>query len=165
MARKPLDPLEAVLRPIIEGQLRSFINDHPEVVGAVDWHKPTKDKSVSFVNSAAKRIMRDLLCSETRMRLEKVVSGTLRLETPDGEGPVVCGGAALDTLRESSGGDVEVSAASPPKPKRARRVGKAAQSLEADKLRRAMAELRKVQLGREQWLRKHCPEHRKGAWG
>jgi hypothetical protein len=26
-----MDPLEQVLRPIIEGQIRSFIHDHPEV--------------------------------------------------------------------------------------------------------------------------------------
>jgi hypothetical protein len=63
------DPLESVIRPIVEGQIRSFTNDHPEVVSAVDWFKPRADKRQTLINSLSKRIVRDLLCSETRMRL------------------------------------------------------------------------------------------------
>lgn len=64
-----MDPLEAIIRPIVEGQVRSFTNDHPEVVAAVNWYKPSKDKRQTLVNSMSKRIVRDLLCAETRMRL------------------------------------------------------------------------------------------------
>lgn len=63
------EALEAVLRPIVEGQIRSFANDHPEVLCAVNWFKPRKDRKSTFVNSVAKRIMRDLLCTETRVRI------------------------------------------------------------------------------------------------
>lgn len=63
------DKLESVLRPIIEGQVRSFANDHPEVLGSVNWFKPRADKKTTFVNSVSKMILRDLLCSENRVRL------------------------------------------------------------------------------------------------
>jgi hypothetical protein len=65
-----MDQLERIIRPIVEGQLYSFVNDHPEILDAVDWYKPRKDKRVTFVNSVAKRIVSDLLCPETRVRLE-----------------------------------------------------------------------------------------------
>jgi hypothetical protein len=64
-----MDALERVIRPIVEGQLRSFLSDHPEVADAVDWYKPRLDKQVTFVNSVAKRIVRDLTCPSTRARL------------------------------------------------------------------------------------------------
>lgn len=68
------DALEAIIRPIVEGQLRSFTHDHPEVIDAVDWYKPRADKRTTFVNSVGKRILRDLLCSETRMRLGAAIA-------------------------------------------------------------------------------------------
>ncbi len=64
-----MDELERIIRPIVEGQVRSFTNDHPEVVDAVDWYKPRADKRQTLVNSLSKRIVRDLLCADTRMRL------------------------------------------------------------------------------------------------
>ena len=64
------DALEAILRPIVEGQVRSFANDHPEVLGAVTWFKRRADRRQTFINSVSKRILRDLLCPATRMRLE-----------------------------------------------------------------------------------------------
>lgn len=67
------DPLEEVIRPIVEGQLRSFANDHPECVEAVNWFKPRTDKKLTFVNSVSKRIIRDLLCADTRMRLVRAL--------------------------------------------------------------------------------------------
>lgn len=64
-----MDPLERVVRPIVEGQIRSFTYDHPEVLGAVSWFKKRPDRRETFVNSVSKRVVRDLLCSENRMRL------------------------------------------------------------------------------------------------
>lgn len=64
------DPLEAVIRPIVEGQIRGFLKEHPSIVAAVDWYKPRRDdKATTFVNSLSKRITRDLLCPTTRARL------------------------------------------------------------------------------------------------
>ena len=83
--------LEGVIRPIVEGQIRSFVNDHPEVAGAIDWYKPRKDKAQTFINSLSKRIIRDLLCKETRVRLIAAL-----LERPTGapceDGPVMASG-------------------------------------------------------------------------
>jgi hypothetical protein len=67
------DPLERIIRPIVEGQIRSFLNDHPHVVESVTWYKPRADKKTTMVNSLAKRIVRDLLCPETRVRLISAV--------------------------------------------------------------------------------------------
>ena len=35
----------------------------------MDWYKPRKDKETTFVNSLAKRIVRDLTCESTIARL------------------------------------------------------------------------------------------------
>lgn len=64
-----MDPLERVIRPIVEGQIRSFTYDHPEVLDAVNWYRRRPDKRVTFVNSIAKRIVRDLVCPTTRAHL------------------------------------------------------------------------------------------------
>lgn len=63
------DPLERVIRPIVEGQIRGFLKEHPSVVAAVDWYKKRPDKAVTFTNSLSKRIVRDLLCPTSRARL------------------------------------------------------------------------------------------------
>jgi hypothetical protein len=63
------DPLERVVRPVVEGQIGSFINDHPKILEAVDWFKPRKNVRQTLVSSIAKRIVLDLLCAETRVRL------------------------------------------------------------------------------------------------
>jgi len=83
-----MDALESVIRPIIEGQVRSFANDHPECVAAVDWFKPRNDKKLTFVNSVSKRIVRDLLCSENRVRLvsalRSIDDGSVTANGPSG---------------------------------------------------------------------------------
>lgn len=61
--------IEKIIRPIVEGQIRGFIKEHPVIVEAVDWFKPRDDKSVTFINSLAKRIVRDLTCPTVRARL------------------------------------------------------------------------------------------------
>lgn len=66
---KPSDPIEAIIAPIVEGQIRGFLKEHPSIVEAVDWYKPRDDKAKTFVNSLAKRIVRDLACPMTRARL------------------------------------------------------------------------------------------------
>lgn len=72
----PSDPLEAVIRPIVEGQVRSFIADHPNILTGVDWYKPRpgeQGRAQTLTGSISKRILRDLLCSETRVRLEAAI--------------------------------------------------------------------------------------------
>lgn len=61
--------LEKIIRPIVEGQIRGFLKEHPKLVEAVDWYKPRQDKATTFVNSLAKRIVRDLTCGTTAARL------------------------------------------------------------------------------------------------
>ena len=70
------DELERIIRPIVEGQIRGFLKEHPPIVEAVDWFKPSKDKTMTFINSLAKRIVRDLTCASTSARLAAALSGT-----------------------------------------------------------------------------------------
>jgi hypothetical protein len=62
--------LERIIRPIVEGQIRSFLNDHPEVLIGVTRHKPWGKSQAEWVtDSLAKRIVRDLTCGTTTARL------------------------------------------------------------------------------------------------
>lgn len=63
------DPLEKIIRPIVEGQIRGFLKEHPSIIKAVDWYKPRTDKEKTFVNSLSKRIVRDLLCANSKARI------------------------------------------------------------------------------------------------
>lgn len=72
-----MDSLEQIIRPIVEGQIRGFLKEHPVVVEAVDWFKPRSDKAVTFTNSLAKRIVRDLTCPTVRARLETALLASL----------------------------------------------------------------------------------------
>lgn len=62
--------IERIVRPIVEGQIRGFLKEHPKLVLAVDWYKPRTDKAKTLTNSLAKRIVRDLACGITSARLE-----------------------------------------------------------------------------------------------
>lgn len=64
-----MDPLERVIRPIVEGQIRSFLHDHPEVLEGWSGKHSQKTRLEAVKDSLAKRVVRDLLCSETRVRL------------------------------------------------------------------------------------------------
>ncbi len=77
-----MDALEKIIRPIVEGQIRGFVMEHPSVLTGVDWYKPRRDKSTTLVNSLSKRIVRDLTCSIVRARLAAAL-----LEIPAGEPP------------------------------------------------------------------------------
>lgn len=81
-----MDQLETIIRPIVEGQIRSFINDHPEVAEAVNWYKPRLDKAETLVGSLSKRICRDLLCASNRARLEAALVDDTAASAPDGGG-------------------------------------------------------------------------------
>lgn len=64
------DALEKVIRPIVEGQIRSFLHDHPEVAdGWTGKRSDGRTKATAVMNSLAKRIARDLLCPDTRVRM------------------------------------------------------------------------------------------------
>lgn len=72
-----MDPLEKIVRPIVEGQIRGFLKEHPEILDRVNWFKPrAHDKTTTFTNSLAKRIVRDLVCASTRARLEAALLET-----------------------------------------------------------------------------------------
>lgn len=65
--------IEKVIRPIVEGQIRGFLKEHPSIVEAVDWYPRRPDKATTFVNSLSKRIVRDLSCGITAARLAAVM--------------------------------------------------------------------------------------------
>lgn len=66
-----IDPLERVIRPIVEGQVRGFAKEHPGVLNGVTWYKGKKHGVLAtFVNSLSKRVVRDLVCEENRQRIE-----------------------------------------------------------------------------------------------
>lgn len=89
------DKLERIIRPIVEGQIRGFLKEHPPIVEAVDWFKPSKDKTMTFINSLAKRIVRDLTCASTSARLAAALSGNatgLPSKQEVAAAPASCGG-------------------------------------------------------------------------
>lgn len=102
-----MDPLERVIRPIVEGQLRSFVNDHPEVAEVATWYR-RPDKRITFVNSVAKRIVRDLTCPTVRARLAAAL-----VEASYCEGGNV---AELERFTGSAGGRCGITAAPSPLP-------------------------------------------------
>lgn len=65
-----MDEYERIIRRMVEGQIRSFVNDHPEVLEAVKWYKPRSDKRTTFINSIAKRIVRELCDPQSRKRVK-----------------------------------------------------------------------------------------------
>ena len=84
------DELARIIRPIVEGQIRSFLNDHPVIAEAVDWRFSQSNKKEALVGSIGKRINRDLLSDHTRQRIASV----------------------LHVCRDADNSDVEVTAAS-----------------------------------------------------
>lgn len=63
------DKLARIVRPIVEGQIRSFIHSHPNITTGVDWRYSQATPSEALVASIAKRIVRELLSDQTRVRL------------------------------------------------------------------------------------------------
>lgn len=114
-------PLEKVIRPIVEGQIRGFAKEHPKIVEAVDWYKPRADKAQTLINSLAKRIVRDLVCDANKGRLEAAFFEIWETEesavaiwsaadgatvgTPTGLAPTV----AVETATAAIGGPVGIS--------------------------------------------------------
>lgn len=60
---------EQLVKTIVEGQIRSFINDHPEVL--TEWRGTGAE---GLKNSIAKRILGDLTCETTIERLKLALS-------------------------------------------------------------------------------------------
>ena len=84
--------LEKIIRPIVEGQIRGFIKEHPSILSGVDWYKPRQDRAVTLTNSLTKRIVRDLTCGMTAARLAAAFAGTCSGDPPNGD-VARCGGA------------------------------------------------------------------------
>lgn len=76
MKYQPKTALEKIICPIVEGQIRHFLHEHPEVLKNVDWYKGRKhsrDPVSVFTNSLAKRINRDLTSATVRARLAQAL--------------------------------------------------------------------------------------------
>lgn len=81
-----MSALDAIIKPIVEGQIRSYLNDHPEIAEAyIGKRRPGLSKREALVNSIAKRISNDLLCAHTRERIKQAVleTGTGAAEASD----------------------------------------------------------------------------------
>ena len=63
-----MDKLRSIISPIVEGQIKSFINDHPEILEGIKW-KHQRPKADQLKDSLAKRIVNDLTCGTTTARL------------------------------------------------------------------------------------------------
>ena len=70
---RKVDPLEKIIRPIVEGQIRGFLAEHPALAESVDWYKPRKSKADTFMNSLSKRIVRDLVSANSKARIRAAV--------------------------------------------------------------------------------------------
>jgi len=95
-----MDDYERIIRPIVEGQIRGFLKEHPGLVEAVDWYKPRTDKTTTFVNSLAKRIVRDLCCPHSRQRVKAALIGTPS-DGAGGSGTATGADAVLGTIAET----------------------------------------------------------------
>lgn len=92
-------PLAKIIRPIVEGQLRSFLHDHPEVAGG--WTGKLaegKTNADAVKDSAAKRIVRDLLSESCIVRLRAAL-----LEGSTGAQP----GDVVEVATAASAADLE----------------------------------------------------------
>lgn len=72
MAKRPPGnkQLERIVRPVVEGQIRGFIKEHPGILKGVDWYKkPGSDKAKVLCGSLTKRIVMDLTCGTSAARL------------------------------------------------------------------------------------------------
>jgi len=76
-----MNSLERIIQPIVEGQIKGFLKEHPKIVEAVDWYKPRDDKAQTFINSLSKRIVRDLTCEMSIARLAAAILESVA-ETP-----------------------------------------------------------------------------------
>lgn len=72
-----MDRLARIIIPIVEGQIGSFLKDHPEMAAcyAVKVLRG-KTKAQMLTDSIAKRISRQLLCSQVRGWLTSALGAT-----------------------------------------------------------------------------------------
>lgn len=77
------DQLARVIKPIVEGQIRSFLHAHPSVIEAVDWRFSQDTKAEALVAGIAKRVNRDLLCPQTRVRLKAALECHIEADDTD----------------------------------------------------------------------------------
>lgn len=99
---KTKDPLAAVICPVVTGQINSYFRDHPETQRALQA-AGLRSRVVS--ESIVKRIIGDLLCSDTRMRLAKALGGSDRRASTGGAGRIT-GAAAADVGATASAADL-----------------------------------------------------------
>jgi len=86
--------IERIVRPIVEGQIRGFINEHPEILRGVDWYKPRSDKAATLLGSLAKRIIPDLASEGTARRLRAaLLQSNLGAPSPPADGTTAVAGA------------------------------------------------------------------------
>ena len=76
---------DKIVRRCVEGQIRSFLNDHPSIAEAVDWRFSHKTKADALISSLGKRVIRELTCADTRSRIQAALAQTA-LSRPERDG-------------------------------------------------------------------------------
>lgn len=93
--------IENIIRPIVEGKLRTLVQEHPELLDCVLWYKVEgEDREDVFVNSAAKRIVNDLVSEATAERLRTVLCGSNQPERAVGAVPTAHHSGGAESVRE-----------------------------------------------------------------
>lgn len=68
------DDFRRIVSRIVEGQIRSYLSDHPEIAEAyAGKRREGLSKKEALVNSIAKRITNDLACATTSARLKAAI--------------------------------------------------------------------------------------------
>lgn len=68
------DTFDAIIEKVVKGQIRSYLNDHPEMVEARQGKlRKGVTKSEALTSSIAKRILGDLKGEQTRLRLKSAL--------------------------------------------------------------------------------------------
>lgn len=68
------ETFDAIIEKVVKGQIRSYLNDHPEIAEARQGKLRKGDtKSEALTSSIAKRILGDLKGEQTRLRLKSAL--------------------------------------------------------------------------------------------
>lgn len=71
---------DKMIRRRVEGQIRSFLNDHPEILdtGTTTWKcPPNKTRNQQLMDSIAKRVVLELICPDTKKKLMDALKETV----------------------------------------------------------------------------------------
>lgn len=72
------DAYRKIIAGIVEGQVKNFIDGHPDILNCVLWFKKSQDRKKTLTNSISKRIISDLTSEDTMNKIRiALVDGLL----------------------------------------------------------------------------------------